>query len=124
MDRLPLTANASGRISIAGLLALLTLAAGGYCGMEVGGVYWRRMKLADAVRREVGFAGQLTDEAIRRRVVAAIEEVGLPPGARDVRVTRTLAPRTLHVTVSYSDTADLVVTTRTLPMTVETRRTF
>jgi hypothetical protein len=114
----------SGRIAWGLLLILLPLSAGGYCGLQIGEAYWRRMQLGAAVREQISFAGQIEDEAIRQRLVSEIRDMRLPPEARRVQLTRTQHPRALHVRISYAETADLLITTKRLPMAVRAERSF
>jgi hypothetical protein len=117
-------ANRSGRVSVKVLLGVLVLAGAGYCGMQFGQPYWRRLQLDSAVQKQLSFAGQIEDDAIRLRLVAEVRDLGLPPEARRVLVTRTEHPRVLHVRISYAETANLLFTTKRLPMTVRAERAF
>ena len=117
MDRL-------GKVKIGLLLWLIVLAAVGYYGIEIGGVYWRRFKLEEAVVQKLGFAGQLTDEGIHQQLVDEIAGMGLPQEARRVRLVRTPPPRALHVSISYVETVDLLFTTKQIPISVDIRRSF
>ncbi len=114
----------SGKVRPALLLWLIVLAALGYYGIEIGGVYWRQYKLEDTVARDLSFAGQLVDETIRQRVLEHIAAMNLPLTARDVRFARTDAPRTLRVSISYVETVNLLFTKKRFPMSVEIERPF
>jgi len=114
----------SGRVSVPALFIVLGLVGVGYCGLQFGRPYWRRLQLDSAVREQLSFAGQIEDDAIRQRLVTEVRHLGLPAEAGRVLVTRTEHPRTLHVRISYAETVHLVFTTKRLPMTVRAERTF
>ncbi len=114
----------SGKVRPALLLLLIVLAALGYYGFEIGGVYWRQYKLEDTVARELSFAGHTVDETIHQRVLEYIAAKNLPLSARDVRFARTDAPRTLRVSISYVETVNLLFTEKKFPMSVEVQRPF
>ena len=114
----------SGRIKIATLLFLVVLAVGTYFGIEVGGVFFRKMKLEESIRQHISFAGQLEDAAIRQQIIGEIRSMGLPPQAQQVGITRTASPRVLHITVAYSETVNLLVTQREIPVRIQINRGF
>lgn len=114
----------SGNVKGALLLLLIVLAAVAYYGIEIGGVYWRRYKLEDTVVQDLTFAGQLTDEAIHQRVLDDVLAMDLPLTARNVQFVRSDGPRTLRVSISYVETANLLFTKKQFPMSVEVRRSF
>ncbi len=114
----------SGKVKIAALVWLLVLAAIGYCVVEIGGVYWRQMKLEEAVKQRLAYAGQLTNESIRQRIYEDIVDLNLPPQARDLSVIQTERPRALRVNVSYQETVNLLFTEKKIPVRVEIRRRF
>jgi hypothetical protein len=106
------------------LLWLVALAAVGYYGIEIGGVYWRRYKLEDTVVQQLTFAGQLTDEAIHRQVLEEIHAMGLPITDGNIQFVRTDNPRGFRVSISYVETANLLFTQKQFPMSVEVQRAF
>ncbi len=114
----------SGKLKIGLLLWLIVLGGAGYYSMAIGGVYWRRYRLEDAVMRDLSFAGQLTDEAIQRHVLEQVDQMNLPPEARRVQFVRTEGPRALQVTISYAETVNLLFTTRQFPVSIHIRRVF
>jgi hypothetical protein len=118
-----LARNRSGKIQISTLLLLVVLAGGAYCGVAFGKVYWHRYKIQDAIDRELSFAGQLVDESIRERLVAELNEMDLPPAARRVQVSRT-SPRTIAVSIKYTETVNLLVTKRQIPVSIHEERPF
>jgi hypothetical protein len=116
--------NRSGKVKLALLLWLIVFAAGGYLGIAIGGVYWRRYKLEETVTQDLSLAGHSTDEAIHQRILDHVAGMSLPVTARDVRFARTDGPRMLRVSISYVETVNLLFTTKEFPMSVEVRRSF
>jgi hypothetical protein len=118
------TNNRSGRISLSFLFLALVVAAGLYYGIEYGSVYIRHWKFEDAVKQHVSFAGQLTDEAIRQKVLDDAVGMELPPQARNVRLVRTQSPRVLQVSIAYSDSLNLLFAKKEVSFTIDVRREF
>jgi len=114
----------SGKVKLTALLSLIVLAALGYCGFAIGGVYWRHYRLEDTIAHDLSFAGHTADEAIHQRVLEHVAGMNVPVTARDVRFGRTDQPRSLRVSITYVDTANLLFTKKQFPMTVEVRRPF
>ena len=114
----------SGGVKGALLLLLIVLAAIGYYGIEIGGVYWRRYRLEETVVQQLSFAGQLTDEAVRQHVLDEVHAMGLPITDGNVQFVRTDNPRALRVSISYVETANLLFTKKRFPMSVEVQRAF
>ncbi|MDH5197442.1 MAG: hypothetical protein OEY20_09330 [Gemmatimonadota bacterium] len=105
-------------------LVMLVLVAGGvYYGLAFGGVYWRRYRLVDKVEGQLTYAGQLADETIREQLVTEIKKMNLPPAASRVRMVRTAA-RTIQVSIAYTETVNLLYTTKQIPVSVTERRTY
>ncbi len=118
------TNGRSGRISISFLFFVLVVAAAIYFGLEFGGVYLRHWKFEDAVKQHASFAGQLTDEAIRQKVLDDVATLGLPRQARGVQLVRTQRPQTIRISVAYSDSVNLLFTKKELSFTIDVRRAF
>jgi hypothetical protein len=116
--------NQSGKVKVALLLWLIVIAAAVYYGVEFGGVYMRQYKLADAVEQQLGFAGQLSNQAINERIQDAIAEIGLPAQARRFRLVETQGPRVLQFSVTYSETLNLLFTSKPWQVTIERRRSY
>ena len=109
----------------AGLLVFVLVAVAlTYLGFEFLGPHWRRYKLEEAAVQALGFAGQATDESIRERLLDEIAAMHLPPEASQLHFVHIDNPRALQVTISYVETANLLVTEVELPMLVEVRRGF
>jgi hypothetical protein len=118
-----LATNRSGKIRISTLLLLVVLAAGVYCGVAFGKVYWHRYKIQDAIDRQLSFGGQLVDESIRQRLSEDLAGMNLPPAARNVQVTRT-SPRTVEVSIKYTETVNLLFTKKQIPVSIREERTY
>ncbi|UCF41090.1 MAG: hypothetical protein JSW43_01775 [Gemmatimonadota bacterium] len=116
--------NRAGGVKAGLLVFVLVAVALTYCGFEFLGPYWRRYKLEEAAVQALGFAGQATDEAIRDRLLDDIAGMDLPPQASQINFVHIPNPRALQVTISYAETANLLITTVELPMSVEVRRAF
>ncbi len=114
----------SGKLKKGLLLWLIALTAVCYFGVEIGGVYWRRYKLEETVKQELGFAGQRTDQAIHQRLLDEVAAMDLPTTAQYVRFFRTDRPRALNVSISYVETVNLLFTTMKFPVSIEVRRRF
>ena len=70
------------------LVSLLLLSAVAYFGFNIGEVYFRFLRLKDAMVQEARFAHNRTDEAIRLRLVAAVDSLGLPAEAGRMVIRR------------------------------------
>jgi len=91
------------------LLSLLILVAVLYYGVNIGEVFFRYYRLVDEMQTETRLAAGLDDGTIRRRVQAAIEEIGLPDsaGGRQLQIRRTAQPREIVVETRYSESVSL-----------------
>jgi len=87
------------------LFSLLLLVALGYFAVNIGEVYLRYYTFNDAIAQEVRFASTRTDEAIRRRLGALADSLGLPEDAARVNVRRT--GNRIRVSVEYSEHVEL-----------------
>ncbi len=70
------------------LFTLLLLTAAGYFAVNVGEPYLRYYRYQDAMGQEVRFAASRTDDAIKRRLAAFADSLGLPAEAGRVSVRR------------------------------------
>lgn len=91
------------------LLSLLILVAVLYYGVNIGEVFFHYYRLLDEMQTETRLAAGLDDGTIRRRVQAAIEEIGLPDsaGGRQLQIHRTAQPREIVVETRYSESVSL-----------------
>lgn len=91
------------------LMSLLIFVAVLYYGVNIGEVYFRYYRLIDEMQTEARLAAGLDDGTIRRRIQAAVEEIGLPDsaGGRQLRVLRTAFPRQMVIESHYSESVTL-----------------
>ena len=77
-----------GASKIGCLFMLLVVSAVVYFGVGIGEVFWNYYQYSDRMKQEARFAGHRSDAVIIRRVAAFADSLGLPEGARNVRVRR------------------------------------
>jgi hypothetical protein len=94
-----------GRSSVGCLLMLLILAAALYFGVNIGEAYWRFYEFQDAMRQEVRFAKQISDDRIKLHLAAYADTLGLPEEASDITVNRT--SNDISVSADYSERVEL-----------------
>ncbi len=116
--------NRSGGVKIGLLFVIVVLAAAAYYGNEIGSVYWRKYRLGDAVAQELSNAGQITDDGIRQGILREVDSMGLPREARRFTLVRTAQPRTLQFSVAYSETVNLLFTTKRISVSLKSSRKF
>jgi hypothetical protein len=119
-----LAKDRSGRVKVTLIIWLLVIGGLVYCGIEIGGVYVRKMKLEGIIAQELSFGGQRSDESIRRRVLDGITGMNLPAAARNFQFVRTQSPQALRVSISYVETVNLIFTEQQIPISIQARRTF
>ena len=104
-----LFASRRGASSSGCLLSLLLLVAALYYGVNIGEVYFRYYRLLDEMQTETRIASGLDDGTIRRRIQAAIEEIGIPEaaGGAQLQIRRTSQPREIVIETRYSETVSL-----------------
>ena len=91
------------------LLSLLIFVAALYYGVNIGEVYFRYYRLLDEMQSQARVAPGLDDGTIRRRIQAAVDEIGIPDsaGTRQLVVRRTSSPREIVIETRYSETVSL-----------------
>jgi hypothetical protein len=100
------------------LLSLLIFVAVLYYGVNIGEVYFRYYRLLDEMQTQTRIAAALDDGTIRRRVQAAVEEIGLPDEAgTNLRIRRTAAPRQIVIETQYSERVSLPLFNHTFTFT-------
>ena len=87
------------------LVMLLLVAATGYFGLGVGSVYWNYFQYRDRMLQEARFAGSRTDGVIKRRIAMFADSIGLPEGAKQVRVRR--QQRHIYIWAEYYENIEL-----------------
>ena len=80
--------NRAGRTKMGCLVMLLLAASTVYFGVNIGNHFWKDYQLRDIMRTEARFAGRRDDAAIKRRIAAKVDSLGLPPEAGDIQVRR------------------------------------
>jgi len=98
-----------GASSFGCLLSLLIFVAALYYAVNIGEVFFRYYRLLDEMQTEAHLAAGLDDGTIRRRIQAAVEEIGLPDSAgnRQLQVYRSSSPREIVIETRYSETVSL-----------------
>jgi len=98
-----------GASSFGCLMSLLIFVAALYYAVNIGEVFFRYYRLLDEMQTEAHLAAGLDDGTIRRRIQAAIEEIGLPDSAgnRQLQVYRSSSPREIVIETRYSETVSL-----------------
>ncbi|HYT63422.1 MAG TPA: hypothetical protein VEL50_05945, partial [Gemmatimonadales bacterium] len=87
---------------------LLIFVAALYYGVNIGEVYFRYYRLLDEMQTEAHLSAGLDDGTIRRRIQAAVEEIGLPDAAgQQLVIRRTASPREIVIETRYSETLRL-----------------
>ncbi|HEY4658965.1 MAG TPA: hypothetical protein VIH11_05610 [Gemmatimonadaceae bacterium] len=94
-----------GASKIGCLFAALILAALVYFGAGIGQVFWSFYKYQDRMKQEARFAAHRSDAVIIRRVAAFADSLGLPEGARNVRVRR--GNRMIYIWAEYYEHLEL-----------------
>ena len=66
-------------------------------------MYFRYYRLLDEMQTEAHLSAGLDDGTIRRRIQAAVEEIGLPDAAgQQLVIRRTASPREIVIETRYS----------------------
>ena len=104
---------------LVGLLLLVTIA---YFGFNIGEVYVRFYRLKDAMVQEARFADSRTDDAIRDRLAAVADSLGLPDEAGRVRVIR--SANRIVITSDYSEHVEFPLFVREIKFAPQVVRTF
>jgi hypothetical protein len=90
------------------LISLLIFVGLLYYGVNIGEVYFRYYRLLDEMQSQARIAAALDDGTIRRRLEAAIQDIGAPETAsRNLNIRRTLSPREINIETAYSETVHL-----------------
>ncbi|MGH7675462.1 MAG: hypothetical protein ACREMV_09345 [Gemmatimonadales bacterium] len=90
------------------LVSLLVFVALLYYGVNIGELWFRYYRLVDEMKVQARLASALDDGTIRRRVVAAIQDIGLPQTATtNLTVRRTSQPREIRIATRYQEGVNL-----------------
>ena len=106
--------NRRGASSTGCLVSLLIFVAVLYYGVNIGEVYFRYYRLLDELQSQSRIAAGLDDGTIRRRIQAAVQEIGIPDSAGNgLIIRRTAQPREFSIETRYSETVHLPLFTHT-----------
>lgn len=99
-----MVAGRRGASSTGCLMSLLLFVAVLYYGVNIGEVWFRYYRLVDEMKTQVRLAAALDDGTIRRRLQAAVQDIGLPDSAGTrIVIVRTAMPREIRVETRYSE---------------------
>jgi len=93
----------AGRIKVGCLLTLLILALVGYYSIKYFEIRFRFYQMQDEVNTQAHFAPVMSDDVIRRRLVAQADSLGLPLGPKKWSIHRSTAPREIVIAAQYED---------------------
>jgi hypothetical protein len=71
------------------LVSLVFVGAVIYFGVNIGGQAWKYYEFKDAMQQEARHAASRSDDVIKRRLQTMVDSLGLPEGAKNIRVKRT-----------------------------------
>lgn len=77
-----------GRSTLGCLTMLLILVAVAYFGVNVGQAYFDYYALRDSMQQQARFGNRMTDDQIRRALVAKVDSLGLPEDAANFQIRR------------------------------------
>ena len=104
------------------LVTLLLVVAVAYFGFNIGEVYVRYFRLRDAIEQEARFAENRTDDAIRLRIAALVDSLGLPDEASRLTIVRNA--NRIVISSDYSETVELPLFVREFRFAPHAVRTF
>jgi hypothetical protein len=102
-----------------GLLLLVTVI---YFGVNVGEVYLRYYRLQDAMEQEARFARAHDDDAIRLRLSAFADSLGVPESARRFEVSR--SANLVHISTEYVEHVELPLGVRAFHFKPSVERSY
>ena len=104
-----------GRSTLGCLTTLLVLVAIAYFGVNIGQAYSDYFALRDSMRQQARFGARLTDEQIRRALIAKVDSLGLPEEAADFNIRR--ESRRIVIWTEYVQTVELPMFVREFTFT-------
>jgi len=100
--------NRRGASRLGCLFSLLIFFGALYYGVNIGELYFRYYRLIDDMQTQARLASALDDGTIRRRIQAAIQDIGLPDDAStSLEVVRTASPREIRIETEYTESVHL-----------------
>lgn len=101
------------------VLLVVTIA---YFGFNLGEVYLRFVRLRDAMEQEARFAHNRTDDAIRLRITALVDSIGLPDEAGILTIIRNA--NRIVISSDYTERVELPLFVRDFRFAPQVVRTF
>ena len=90
------------------LISLLLFVGALYYGVNIGEVWFRYYRLLDEMKTQARLAAALDDGTIRRRLRAAITDIGVPEAAGErLVIQRSAQPREIRIETTYSEAVSL-----------------
>lgn len=89
------------------LFSLLIAAVVLYYAIDIGKVYWKYYRLRDEMETSARFAGNRTDEAIRRHLAGVARDLDLPAEAQRFVIRRVEFPPTVNIRTQYQVVIEL-----------------
>lgn len=90
------------------LVSLLIFVGLLYYGVHIGEVYFRYYRLLDEMQTQSRLAAAIDDGTIRRRIQAAVTEIGLPDEAGTQLIIRRFSmPREIRIETQYREAVSL-----------------
>ncbi len=96
-----------GASSMGCLFSLLVFVGALYYGVNIGEVFFRYYRLLDEMQTQAQVAAALDDGTIRRRIQAAVQDIGLPSEAQQIQIVRRASPREIVIETTYSERVTL-----------------
>jgi hypothetical protein len=104
------------------LVSVLLVVAIAYFGFNIGEVYLRFFRLRDAMEQEARFAHNRSDDAIRLRIAALVDSIGLPDEAGRLTIIRNNSR--IMISSDYSEHVELPLLVREFKFAPQVVRTF
>ena len=101
--------NQPGKTHLGCLFTLFVIACAVWVGVDAAEVYLRYYRLQDFVKSQAEFAPALTDDVIRRRLVAYSDTLGPSIGPKRWEINRSTAPREITIRAQYDDSVVIQV---------------
>lgn len=99
--------NSRGAGSRGCLISFLLLAIALYYGINIGEVWYRFHQMEEEMTSQARMAPGISDQLIRSRLQTKAEALGLPPEARQIRITRSAQARRITIESHYAESVDL-----------------
>jgi hypothetical protein len=114
--------NRGGASRLGCLVGVLLVVAIAYFGFNIGEVYLRFFRLRDAMEQEARFAHNRSDDAIRLRIAALVDSIGLPDEAGRLTIIRNNSR--IMISSDYSEHVELPLLVREFKFAPQVVRTF